>query len=127
MCLYFALMYKTLGGYNWSDLFRNVTNNATNAIPFEEPVDATPIIDPDFNDEPMEAYDQTILDSAKELQSSFHGLKAVSFCRSNPTILKRISTNSSQMWYRFLQRMCTEVCSDLLRGGHVSYGLPQRP
>lgn len=80
MCLYFALMYKTLGGYNWSDLFNNVTNNATSTIPLKSPLTETLFMDDDFdfNDE-QESIEKTILDSAKDLQTSFHGLKAVSF------------------------------------------------
>lgn len=80
MCLYFALMYKTLGGYSWTDLFVNKTNsNITSTIPLKETVTVTPLSDPDFDDpEQMESLDKTILESAKELQSSFHGLKAVS-------------------------------------------------
>lgn len=73
-------MYKTLGGYNWSDLFHNATNNATFAPPLKSPLTAAPSINEfDFDDE-HETIEKTILDSAKELQISFHGLKAV---RSN--------------------------------------------
>lgn len=78
MCLYFALMYKTLGGYNWSDLFGNNTSNSTNISPISEPIITTPLPDDDFNDEPIESLDKSIFESAKDLQSSFHGLKAVS-------------------------------------------------
>lgn len=77
MCLYFALMYKTLGGYNWSDLFYNAPNNATFAPPLKSPLNAAPMDEFDFDEH--ETIEKTILDSAKELQISFHGLKAVCF------------------------------------------------
>ncbi|XP_031617935.1 transmembrane protein 161B isoform X2 [Contarinia nasturtii] len=81
MCLYFALMYKTLGGYNWTDLFANNTSNVTITVPPKESIVITPL-DEDgfqdgFQDDQIESLDKTILESAKELQSSFHGLKAV--------------------------------------------------
>lgn len=78
MCLYFALMYKTLGGYNWSDLFANNTANATCAAPPKEAIVSTPLDDgfSEFTEE-QASLDKSILESAKELQSSFHGLKAV--------------------------------------------------
>lgn len=78
MCLYFALMYKTLGGYNWSDLFANNTANGTCAVPPTEAPVTTPLDDgfSEFTEE-QATLDKSILESAKELQSSFHGLKAV--------------------------------------------------
>lgn len=80
MCLYFALMYKTLGGYNWSDLFANNVTNTTNAIPLKDSIVTTPLTDDFFGDDDSQTDDMSIIDSAKELQSSFHGLKAVSNC-----------------------------------------------
>lgn len=79
MCLYFALMYKTLGGYRWTDLFINATANTTNTIQsIKESAIPLHVIDNEFDtEENFEPLDKTILDSAKELQSSFHGLKAV--------------------------------------------------
>lgn len=74
-------MYKTLGGYSWTDLFANNTNmNITNSYkcPAKDTIAPITLSDPDFDDEPLETLDKTILESAKELQSSFHGLKAVS-------------------------------------------------
>lgn len=87
MCLYFALMYKTLGGYNWTDLL-TLPNNGTEkcAAPTVAPVQVTPLVDPDFEiftDEQFDTLDKSILASAKELQLSFHGLKAVSITNSN--------------------------------------------
>lgn len=84
MCLYFALMYKTLGGYSWTDLFVNATTNATNTVQLSKESPRIPITVPDdsfdsFDTEDAVSLDKTILDSAKELQSSFHGLKAVNF------------------------------------------------
>lgn len=81
MCLYFALMYKTLGGYSWADLFKNVTVNATgNAVEsIKETAIPLSLVDHDFDTDENPSLDKTILDSAKELQSSFHGLKAVRF------------------------------------------------
>lgn len=77
-------MYKTLGGYNWSDLFISIPNNSTEkcAAPPIVPDLATPVLDADFNtfidDQQFATIDKGILESAKELQLSFHGLKAVS-------------------------------------------------
>lgn len=71
-------MYKTLGGYNWTDLFINATTNATNTNPMREPMIIDSMADAGLSDESTESLDKTIFDSAKELQSSFHGLKAVS-------------------------------------------------
>lgn len=79
MCLYFALMYKTLGGYNWTDLFSNSTSNVTIPVPQKESIVMTPLDDDGFPDDQIESLDKTILESAKELQSSFHGLKAVNY------------------------------------------------
>lgn len=72
-------MYKTLGGYSWTDLFTNITSTNTTSIDSlkESIVSTTTLGDPDFDDEQFETLDKTILESAKELQSSFHGLKAV--------------------------------------------------
>lgn len=77
-------MYKTLGGYNWSDLFMTPAQNSTVTVnPLQQHLN-----EPDIQlaapgtltaDEQFETFDKTILQSAKELQSSFHGLKAVSF------------------------------------------------
>lgn len=85
MCLYFALLYKTLGGYNWSDLFTAVTNNVTETVntaslknQIIEPLETTPLDYFGPDDEQFESIDKGILASAKELQLSFHGLKAVS-------------------------------------------------
>lgn len=80
-------MYKTLGGYNWTDLFINATTNATNISPLKEPLIMSTLADTGFGDvgfgdEPIESLDKTIFDSAKELQSSFHGLKAVSVSKT---------------------------------------------
>lgn len=68
-------MYKTLGGYNWSDLFK-ATLNADD----ECPLNSEPIVEASgfegsgnfIETEP------NILTSAKELHTSFQGLKAVS-------------------------------------------------
>lgn len=84
MCLYFALMYKTLGGYNWSDLFLAMPGNSTEkcAAPTVAPTMLNnPLVDAEFEtfgDEQFDTLDKSILASAKDLQLSFHGLKAVS-------------------------------------------------
>lgn len=70
MCLYFALMYKTLGGYNWSDLFRaNATGEAERFA-----TEQAAIVD---SAEEFDEMEKDIFTSAKELHSSFQGLKAV--------------------------------------------------
>lgn len=72
-------MYKTLGGYSWTDLFINATANATNTVELSKESIRIPLTvsDDNFDTEEIVSLDKTILDSAKELQSSFHGLKAV--------------------------------------------------
>lgn len=70
MCLYFALMYKTLGGYRWTDLYRTI-------LPDDEcDIDA---IVPDIV---QQAQDQFQTDSVEEsmlntAKMSLDGLKAV--------------------------------------------------
>lgn len=85
MCLYFALMYKTLGGYNWSDLFHPVLQNETIALapaapivddPYTEPF-GEPFGDP-FNEPATNFEEENILATASDLQTSIQGLKAVS-------------------------------------------------
>lgn len=92
MCLYFALMYKTLGGYNWTDIFIKPEINETISITVSslqynvaEPIEGMIPTEPPIADEcqfdpieTTETFDTTIFESAKELQSSFRGLKAVS-------------------------------------------------
>lgn len=128
MCLYFALMYKTLGGYNWSDLFGNNTSNSTNISPISEPIITTPLPDDDFNDEPIESLDKSIFESAKDLQSSFQGLKAVSLVPFIEHCVFLTHNNSEFKFllffnFRYSQPMCIEVCSVLQRGGLALYGL----
>lgn len=70
-------MYKTLGGYNWSDIFKstlpgvdNECSAASEAI-VEGSGSGFDSVE-DFSD-----VEKGIMTSAKELQTSFHGLKAV--------------------------------------------------
>lgn len=76
-------MYKTLGGYNWSDLFISVTTNKTEPIKTAQMPNLisehlmTTTVNVNAEDQPFEIPDKSIFESAKELQSSFHGLKAV--------------------------------------------------
>lgn len=72
MCLYFALMYKTLGGYKWSDLFSS-TLDESECLATAEPS----AVNSDDGSGFIE-FEKDIFTSAKELQSSFQGLKAVS-------------------------------------------------
>lgn len=65
-------MYKTLGDYSWSDLFRTASQNVTSTIE-NSPVISK--IEP-ASDEEM-TLDESILASAKELQTTIHGLKEV--------------------------------------------------
>lgn len=77
MCLYFALMYKTLGGYNWSDIFKDTLPVADN----ECSIASEPLVDGSGSGfdsiEDFSEIEKGIMTSAKELQSSFQGLKAV--------------------------------------------------
>lgn len=78
MCLYFALMYKTLGGYKWTDLYKTV-------VPIDEcPIDAympdeqqPNIVNDDFASiigDVDEAAPESLLNTAK---LSLDGLKAI--------------------------------------------------
>lgn len=78
-------MYKTLGGYNWSDLFTNIVHNQTESLP-DAPLKSslnehltTSSVNVNAEDQQFDIPEKSIFESAKELQSSFHGLKAVSF------------------------------------------------
>lgn len=62
LCLYLALMYKTLGGYSWIGLFK-----ATE--PAECPVSQTPII--------SVADDDSIAKSAQDFNLALNNLKTV--------------------------------------------------
>lgn len=79
MCLYFALMYKTLGEYRWTDLFKS-NATSTNVTIFNERT--MPIVEEIFNkDTTNEQFinsDETIFTSAKNLQSTLQELKGVS-------------------------------------------------
>lgn len=77
MCLYFALMYKTLGGYNWSDLFHPVLRNETIIQAPVAPI-VTPIYTETVTDRTSNFDDENILTQASDLQTSIQGLKAVS-------------------------------------------------
>lgn len=78
MCLYFALMYKTLGGYNWSDLFNPAIQNGT-VVDVLQPAP----IDNSFDsfDEPLSSglNDENIMATASDMKSSIQDLKAVMF------------------------------------------------
>lgn len=138
MCLYFALMYKTLGGYNWSDLFANSTSNATCAIPMTDAIMTSEVVDDGFGEftEEQSTLDKSILESAKELQSSFHGLKAVNCCLiffssifffPPATKLIFFLIFSVINYFRYLRPTCIAVYSDLPRGGRVLCGLQHLP
>ncbi|XP_059613464.1 transmembrane protein 161B [Phlebotomus argentipes] len=64
MCLYLALMYKTMGGYRWSSLFRAPVDAAE--CPAEDLLPTTP-----------EPSDEGIMSSAKAIQLSLRSLKNV--------------------------------------------------
>lgn len=125
-------MYKTLGGYNWSDLFISITSNSTEkcAAPPMLSILDTPVLDADFNtfsdDQQFATLDKGILESAKELQLSFHGLKAVSIqikCDFESFALSVSNWELFSSWNRYLRPMCIAVYLVLQHGGHVSYGL----
>lgn len=139
MCLYFALMYKTLGGYNWSDLFANSTIATVNAnitptsVPMNEATTPTQLPDAEFFDDQIEILDKTIVESAKELQSSFHGLKAVYLFLLQTKICKKFFNHivpfsvydkgvhngcvSRFIWFCNVVDMLCLVCCILIRHG----------
>ncbi|XP_046740679.1 transmembrane protein 161B isoform X1 [Diprion similis] len=67
MCLFFALMYKTLGGFTWEGLLRDV--------PIEEcPADQAPkIVSPIFDDND----EKTVVQTAQEFHLALDSLKQV--------------------------------------------------
>lgn len=69
MCLYFALMYKTLGGYRWTDLYKTILPDDECAID----ADIVQSVEQSFQ---TDAVEETILNTAK---MSLDGLKAVRF------------------------------------------------
>ncbi|GAB0090454.1 transmembrane protein 161B [Sergentomyia squamirostris] len=69
MCLYLALMYKTMGGYHWSGLFR--TPPEAPECSADDPL--PPIVDTTTDDAAAEG----ILSTAKVLQLSLRSLKNV--------------------------------------------------
>lgn len=72
-------MYKTLGGYNWSDLFK--TSYLLNETIYETTTDIIQPIDPFESvailEDNISNTDQSILETAQDMQSSLDGLKAV--------------------------------------------------
>lgn len=75
MCLYFALMYKTLGGYNWSDIFKATLPGDDECLATTE---SSIIEGSGFEASGDFIENETnILASAKELHTSFQGLKTV--------------------------------------------------
>lgn len=88
MCLYFALMYKTLGGYNWSDIFKSTLPGVDNecSAASEAIVEGSGSGSGFDSVEDFSDVEKGIMTSAKELQTSFHGLKAV--CNQNVSALK---------------------------------------
>lgn len=140
MCLYFALMYKTLGGYNWTDIFikpeTNETISANVSSLQHDVVDPIEVMIPTVSSiaeedqfdpiETTETIDTTIFESAKELQSSFRGLKAVSshifmICSRSFQFAISFEFNFDN---RCLQLMCIAAYSVLQRGGRALFGLP---
>lgn len=68
MCLYFALMYKTLGGYRWSDIVYNARTNLS---------DNSTIITADHPAMISIETDETNADIFTTAQLSLQGLKSV--------------------------------------------------
>lgn len=68
MCLFFTLMYKTLGGYTWEGLYKGVNLE-------ECPIDESPTIPSTIASDDSE---KTVAQSAQELQLAFSSLKEVS-------------------------------------------------
>lgn len=115
MCMYFALMYKTLGGYKWTDLYRTV------ALPDDECL-ATDY-QPPIEDIIME--DADLLTTAK---MSLRGLKSVNNSSKWSTewwsVFHFVRIFIFSRCFRYSPPKCIAVCSDSPRGGAVSYGLP---
>lgn len=104
-------MYKTLGGYSWTDLFINATSNATNTVQsLKEPnkIPITVTVD-EFGAEETVPLDKTILDSAKELQSSFHGLKAVNYQNMIVFMKQWLSVKFCLLTYGNFQEMFNQL------------------
>lgn len=76
MCLFLALMYKTLGGYEWTAPFR--AHNSTDECSVTGPVSSELFAGPESADVPTtNAYESDILQSAKTLQLSWQNVKNI--------------------------------------------------
>ncbi|XP_051171489.1 transmembrane protein 161B [Leptopilina boulardi] len=67
MCLFFTLMYKTLGGYTWEGLYKTINSE-------ECPIDESPVISSTILSDDSE---KTVAQSAQELQLAFSSLKQI--------------------------------------------------
>lgn len=124
MCLYFALMYKTLGGYNWIDLFHPVLGNETIIQPSIVPIVETTVYTETTSEHTTHFDDGgNILTTASDLQTSIQGLKAVSMLfYSFEFIANGQSHRFVELIFRYLQQKSIEVFSVLPHGGRVSFG-----
>lgn len=107
LCLYLTLMYKSLGGFSWSGIFREsvVLQHECAASETEGAGVAVSQGDGDFN----------IIESAQSLQASFSSLKNVRIL----ALHLNASFNHS-FFFRFSPRRCTRVSWALPPGGATS-------
>lgn len=114
MCLYFALMYKTLGGYRWSDILyksqRICENNTVTEHISRESLVIESVMDSDA--------DANIFKTA---QLSLHELKSVT-----PLLFGFVWLKHFFYYFRFSQQMYIVVYSDLLLGGVALSGSQHR-
>lgn len=103
ICLYLALMYKTLGDYRWTDLFGNASN-VTIVSTIEENSTAEKIFE--------------------NSQSPVQELKSVNkHCKCSNTWIEKIIYFCLSLW-RSSQPKFIVDCLDLQLGGLVLRGLP---
>lgn len=141
MCLYFALMYKTLGDYKWTDLYRNVVPDDECAIDaFVEPIVAV-VTEQIGQTTVQDQFAEFAVDDAaaaaaaanenvaegmiNSAKLSLEALKAVFFLCAHFLLVTEMF-NCNFLFCRYSRKKCTVDCSALRRGGVVLFGLPHR-
>lgn len=118
MCMFFAFMYKTLGGFSWTGTTK--VEELVGQCPIEPPLPTTSPVDAVENlvDNVAEVIEESnIFSTAKYFQTSLQGLKNV--CEKYN--LEQCIINFFFI-FRFLRLKSIEVFWDSLLGGHASFG-----
>lgn len=129
MCLYFALMYKTLGDYKWTDLYKTILPDDECGIDAFDPAVTTKAVEQvvqkvqdqfaEFviTDE-VEVAPESMMNSAR---MSLDGLKAV--CSKFLISLIHSTDSFFIYFFRYSQLKCIGGFLASRRGGVASFGL----